>query len=136
MEFLSGGYYKATIHRVVQPPVDQRGYERLGVFYFCKADDDDEAFRTTSEHSCSQERVRIPSAEHSNEFETYLNGLAVEHITRRALLFNGSRDARIRFVDWLDAPRSFNTLSSLNHHHPPSGPHFGLVPLVYSSLAL
>ncbi|KZT63267.1 Clavaminate synthase-like protein [Daedalea quercina L-15889] len=40
MEFLSGGYYKATIHRVVQPPADQRGYERLGVFYFCKADDD------------------------------------------------------------------------------------------------
>ncbi|KAH9835000.1 Clavaminate synthase-like protein [Rhodofomes roseus] len=39
MEFLSGGYYKATIHRVVQPPADQRGYERLGVFYFCKADD-------------------------------------------------------------------------------------------------
>lgn len=40
MEFLSGGYYKATIHRVVQPPVDQHGCERLGVFYFCKADDD------------------------------------------------------------------------------------------------
>ena len=39
MEFLSGGFYKATIHRVVQPPADQRGYERLGVFYFCKADD-------------------------------------------------------------------------------------------------
>lgn len=34
MEFLSGGQYKATIHRVVQPPVDQRGCERLGVFYF------------------------------------------------------------------------------------------------------
>ncbi len=40
MEFLSGGYYKATIHRVVQPPVDQRGYTRLGAFYFALPDDD------------------------------------------------------------------------------------------------
>ncbi|KAI1787058.1 Clavaminate synthase-like protein [Ganoderma leucocontextum] len=40
MEMLSGGYYKATIHRVVQPPADQRGYTRLGLFYFGTADDD------------------------------------------------------------------------------------------------
>ncbi|EMD36756.1 hypothetical protein CERSUDRAFT_155040 [Gelatoporia subvermispora B] len=40
MEFLSGGFYKATIHRVVQPPADQRGYTRLGVFYFAMPDDD------------------------------------------------------------------------------------------------
>ena len=40
MEMLSGGFYKATIHRVFQPPADQRGYTRLGLFYFCYADDD------------------------------------------------------------------------------------------------
>ena len=40
MEFLSGGFYKGTIHRVVQPPPDQKGYTRLGVFYFCMPDDD------------------------------------------------------------------------------------------------
>ncbi|KAJ3774622.1 Clavaminate synthase-like protein [Lentinula raphanica] len=40
MEFLSGGYYRATIHRVVQPPPDQRQYTRLGIFYFCMTDDD------------------------------------------------------------------------------------------------
>lgn len=40
MEFLSGGLYKATIHRVVQPPTDQRGYARLGAFYFAMANDD------------------------------------------------------------------------------------------------
>ncbi|CCM01371.1 uncharacterized protein FIBRA_03421 [Fibroporia radiculosa] len=40
MEFLSGGFYKATIHRVVQPPPDQRGLTRLGVFYFAMPDDD------------------------------------------------------------------------------------------------
>lgn len=39
MEFLSGGYYKATIHRVVQPPEDQRGYARLGLFYFTLPND-------------------------------------------------------------------------------------------------
>ena len=39
MEFLSGGYYRATIHRVVQPPQDQRGYTRLGAFYFGMTDD-------------------------------------------------------------------------------------------------
>ncbi|CCM06179.1 uncharacterized protein FIBRA_08421 [Fibroporia radiculosa] len=40
MEFLSGGYYKATIHRVVQPPADQRGHARVGLFYFVKCNDD------------------------------------------------------------------------------------------------
>jgi len=39
MGFLTGGYYKPTIHRVVQPPKDQREYERLGTFYFSLADD-------------------------------------------------------------------------------------------------
>ncbi|KIL66094.1 hypothetical protein M378DRAFT_429285 [Amanita muscaria Koide BX008] len=34
MEFLSEGFYRATIHRVIQPPPDQRSYTRLGVFYF------------------------------------------------------------------------------------------------------
>jgi len=40
MEFLSGGYYRGTIHRVVQPPQDQQSYARLGVFYFAMSDDD------------------------------------------------------------------------------------------------
>jgi len=39
MGFLTGGYYKPTIHRVVQPPEDQRDCERLGTFYFSLADD-------------------------------------------------------------------------------------------------
>lgn len=39
MDFLSGGFYKPTIHRVVQPPSDQRGYARLGAFYFGVPDD-------------------------------------------------------------------------------------------------
>ncbi|BGO98886.1 hypothetical protein RTG_01057 [Rhodotorula toruloides ATCC 204091] len=34
-EFLTGGWAKSTIHRVVSPPKDQRGHRRLGVIYFC-----------------------------------------------------------------------------------------------------
>ncbi|PCH36929.1 Clavaminate synthase-like protein [Wolfiporia cocos MD-104 SS10] len=37
---MSGGFYKATIHRVVQPPKDQHGLTRLGIFYFCYPNDD------------------------------------------------------------------------------------------------
>lgn len=38
MELISGGFYKAPIHRVIQPPEDQRKYTRLGVFYFSLPD--------------------------------------------------------------------------------------------------
>ena len=38
--FLSGGYLRATIHRVVAPPDDQLHYRRLNVLYFSKFDND------------------------------------------------------------------------------------------------
>ncbi|GAC94239.1 hypothetical protein PHSY_001810 [Pseudozyma hubeiensis SY62] len=40
MHFISGGYLKQTIHRVVAPPRDQAHYERLGIFYFALFNDD------------------------------------------------------------------------------------------------
>ncbi|KAG7095894.1 hypothetical protein E1B28_006582 [Marasmius oreades] len=40
IDFLCGGYYPATRHRVIQPPQDQRNLARLGVFYFAMANDD------------------------------------------------------------------------------------------------
>ncbi|CBQ71318.1 conserved hypothetical protein [Sporisorium reilianum SRZ2] len=40
MHFISGGYLKQTIHRVVAPPADQAHYERLGIFYFALFNDD------------------------------------------------------------------------------------------------
>ncbi|KAF8921391.1 Clavaminate synthase-like protein [Mucidula mucida] len=40
IEWLTGGIYRATIHRVRQPPDDQHGYARLGVIYFAQTDDD------------------------------------------------------------------------------------------------
>lgn len=39
LDFLCGGFYKPTIHRVIQPPADQRNCPRLGVFYFSMPND-------------------------------------------------------------------------------------------------
>jgi isopenicillin N synthase-like dioxygenase len=40
LSFLTGGYLKSTVHRVVLPPEDQRGVPRYGVIYFAGPDDD------------------------------------------------------------------------------------------------
>ncbi|EIM83980.1 Clavaminate synthase-like protein [Stereum hirsutum FP-91666 SS1] len=40
INFLSGSYYKPTIHRVTQPPPSQSNLARVGVFYFSMANDD------------------------------------------------------------------------------------------------
>ncbi|KAF5379541.1 hypothetical protein D9615_006661 [Tricholomella constricta] len=40
LEFLSGCFYKGTIHRVVEPPADQRGLTRMGVIFFATPHDD------------------------------------------------------------------------------------------------
>ncbi|PPQ65080.1 hypothetical protein CVT24_003034 [Panaeolus cyanescens] len=39
LNFLSGGFYQSTIHRVIQPPIDQRNKTRLGLLYSAMADD-------------------------------------------------------------------------------------------------
>jgi len=39
-EYLTGGYYKSAIHRVIKPPVDQEGYRRLNLIYFGYSADD------------------------------------------------------------------------------------------------
>lgn len=35
LEFISGGYFRACLHRVIEPPLDQMGFRRLVVIYFC-----------------------------------------------------------------------------------------------------
>ncbi|KIO11433.1 hypothetical protein M404DRAFT_20862 [Pisolithus tinctorius Marx 270] len=40
IDFLTGGYYMGTIHRVVQPPPDQQQYTRLGALYVAMTDGD------------------------------------------------------------------------------------------------
>ncbi|ODV63420.1 Clavaminate synthase-like protein [Ascoidea rubescens DSM 1968] len=35
MEFITGGYFKSSIHRVVAPPDDQKGFKRMMAIYFC-----------------------------------------------------------------------------------------------------
>lgn len=35
MEFITGGYFKSLIHRVISPPDDQKQFKRLVLIYFC-----------------------------------------------------------------------------------------------------
>jgi isopenicillin N synthase-like dioxygenase len=105
MEFLSGGYYKATIHRVVQPPTDQRGYTRLGAFYFAIPDDDvklvsvsnspvlqregikrrfDDASAPTAEiwrkgRTAAYGQTSLQQGQEKGVEEEYINGVLVKH---------------------------------------------------------
>ncbi|THV74728.1 putative 1-aminocyclopropane-1-carboxylate oxidase [Aureobasidium pullulans] len=40
LEFLSGGYLKSTVHRVIRPPPDQADKPRLGLIYFARPEAD------------------------------------------------------------------------------------------------
>ncbi|KAF5392111.1 hypothetical protein D9757_003208 [Collybiopsis confluens] len=40
LSFLTKGYIKSTVHRVVRPPGDQEDLERLGLFYFVRPGND------------------------------------------------------------------------------------------------
>ncbi|KAL0952481.1 hypothetical protein HGRIS_006745 [Hohenbuehelia grisea] len=40
LSFMTKGYIKSCIHRVVRPPEDQAHYKRLGLFYFVRPGDD------------------------------------------------------------------------------------------------
>ena len=40
LSFLTNGYLKSSIHRVVAPPPDQAHLNRLGVLYFVRPEDD------------------------------------------------------------------------------------------------
>ncbi|SPO06250.1 related to iron/ascorbate family oxidoreductases [Cephalotrichum gorgonifer] len=39
LQFLTNGFLKSSIHRVVAPPADQAGIDRLGVLYFVRPED-------------------------------------------------------------------------------------------------
>lgn len=40
LSFLTGGYLKSSVHRVVMPPEDQRHLSRYSVIYFSRPDDE------------------------------------------------------------------------------------------------
>lgn len=80
MEFLSGGYYRATIHRVVQPPLDQRGFTRLGVSYFSMPDDNVKLVPLTESPVLQREGVqRRFSDEESPIMEQWRKGRIVAY---------------------------------------------------------
>jgi len=105
MEFITGGFYKPTIHRVVQPPHDQRIYDRLGVFYFSAVNDNVRLLplahspvlqRVGIERRCDDEdaplagewrkeltssfgRVALKKGSESNTEEQVVRGIIVKH---------------------------------------------------------
>ena len=105
MEFLSGGLYKATIHRVVQPPIDQRNHTRLGVMYFgipkdnvklvpvsgspvldrvgAKRRFEDEKAPTSESwrkyRTTSYGKVTLRQSEEAGIEEEYMNGIVIKH---------------------------------------------------------
>lgn len=105
MEFLSGGHYKPTIHRVIQPPEDQQGYPRLGAFYFAVPDDsvklvplaespvlqregikrrfDDEHAPTTEVwrkgRIAAYGKTELKKSQENGVEEEYVNGILVKH---------------------------------------------------------
>ena len=105
MDFLTGGFYKPTVHRVVQPPHDQRAYDRLGAFYFSTANDNVRLLplahspvlqRVGVERRCADEdaplagewrkdlsisygRVALKKGSESNTEEEVVGGIVVKH---------------------------------------------------------
>ncbi|KAL0571694.1 hypothetical protein V5O48_010271 [Marasmius crinis-equi] len=101
MEFLSGGIYRATIHRVVQPPPDQRNKERLGVYYFALSDDNVklapvvpnprerrfehgkeptmEVWRKERTSRYGQSELRMAPGKEGREEEEEIGGIVVKH---------------------------------------------------------
>ena len=49
LQFLTNGFLKSSIHRVVAPPPDQRDIDRLGVLYFVRPEDNLELRPVVSE---------------------------------------------------------------------------------------
>ena len=40
MQWFTGGYFKAAIHRVIEPPSDQKNHDRCSIFYFAMPNKD------------------------------------------------------------------------------------------------
>ncbi|KAK0481287.1 Clavaminate synthase-like protein [Armillaria novae-zelandiae] len=76
LEFLSGDVYRSTIHRVVQPPKDQEGCARLGVFYFALPDDNVKLLPLvkSKERSCRFVDVDAPTMKELRKGRTALYG--------------------------------------------------------------
>lgn len=48
LQFLTNGFLKSSIHRVVAPPPDQANIDRHGVLYFVRPEDDTELIPVSS----------------------------------------------------------------------------------------
>lgn len=100
VEFLTGGYYKPTIHRygqanfldrfispctlrVRQPPLDQQNKARVGLLYFCSAHDDT-VFKPVAESPVVQKTSASESRLLNGKFPT-----AGEYGKARVMAYGG-----------------------------------------------
>jgi len=84
LEFLSGGYLKSTVHRVVRPPEDRADKPRLGLIYFARP-----------EAKVKLEPVRSPLLERlgmQKEIEEGLGSVTAEEWARAGI----AKDHRFR----------------------------------------
>ncbi|CZR55484.1 related to iron/ascorbate family oxidoreductases [Phialocephala subalpina] len=84
LEFLSGGYLKSTVHRVVRPPEDQNQKPRLSLIYFARPEAD---VRLVPVRSPLLERLGL-----QKEVEEGLGGVTAEEWARARI----AKDHRFR----------------------------------------
>ncbi|KIK97953.1 hypothetical protein PAXRUDRAFT_31494 [Paxillus rubicundulus Ve08.2h10] len=77
LDFLTGKYYKGTIHGIVQPPQDQQQYTHPGVFYFTMPNDNDNLIPMC--RSPLLQRVGINPCYEDRVQEETINDVLVEH---------------------------------------------------------
>ena len=92
MQWFTGGYFTAAIHRVVEPPADQLGYDRSGVFYF-SVPNGDVVINTALEQSPVLRKASVQIAHKPEDAPTsdeWVTGRV--KITGKATLFDKEED--------------------------------------------
>ena len=95
MQWFTGGYFTAAIHRVVEPPQDQRGRDRSSVFYF-SVPNNDIVINTVLDQSPVLRRAGVAMAHKLNEAPTsegWVTGRV--KITGKATIFDKEEDGNI-----------------------------------------
>lgn len=95
MQWFTGGYFTAAIHRVVEPPADQRGHDRSSVFYF-SVPNDDVVINTLLDQSSVLRKAGVELAHKPEDAPTsnqWVTGRV--KITGQATMFEDKKDGNI-----------------------------------------
>ncbi|TCD61508.1 hypothetical protein EIP91_008305 [Steccherinum ochraceum] len=95
LEFMSGGFYKATIHRVIQPPPSQQGAQRLGVFYFAMPDDNVKIHPLPNAQEWEERRF---SDEDAPTMEEYRKGRIIAYGNSETKKLDGKENVEVQMI--------------------------------------